>query len=904
MIEFDNNQINALQFYLDKFDNDFVERSEIQKERKQRRKTIQELTASPKKIESLSKSEINLIESSLWAYQRRYKKQIGNENDISKIKKTLKYLLFGNDNIFDRAHNVNTDPQYKIKYFGESKISELIFQSNASPNITLVNERSKNLAQRMGLDLEHKNFSDKFKAYDEFIKKVLNVTGLKTLDDVDFLLYFIDNTKFENDPLPRLKELKLKIKEEFAFVEDDFKRTTGKREDAKYLTKRMREFCRVLKQNLQPDFSNWKSYTNSANKRPGKDGVVKYWSTAWTGFTSHAFKGRVQDSVQLQTSVHDDYLDSGIWVSSSAKKEIQKVRKLLSSNNEVFKQLLQKLPANYFIGVYIKNDSKKYIEFELSDYTDKKFDGLLELLNDRKSEIGIGTWWEPKDVISMKTEIITEISDVFSKLLPIFQFLTNEKIELTDILIDPVNPENEFSKYEKILDNKSQIIFYGPPGTGKTYIAGNFAEFVIRDNVGKKYGDEPTSGKKTDWQQYLTNKLTAISPDEYKVDNSHGEEYFSLISQNDEKRIRVFYGNKEKKDDSVEVGFKEASTEWIKKVSIDNRFFIVINLSNASYIVLPYRDLKKNAQFRGGQNWDETGETSMWFTLSTVTEKQASLNTNDAVSGKRYNWNQFLFNLGSIFISDIEYVTFHPSYSYEEFVEGIKARTKDKGLEYYYEDGIFKRICTKARNDSTNKYVLIIDELNRGNLSKIFGELITTMENDKRDNLSVNLAYSKTKFSIPQNVYLVGTMNTADRSLVQVDVALRRRFGFVEFPPKPQLLSKPVDGISLDHLLVNLNKLVVHHSGNREYMIGHSFFMKSGKQFTNLSEVKFVFETEIIPLLQDYFYEDYVVLKDVLGEDFVDVNNQRINSLSEAQFKAALQPILEYGKPKAPEESV
>ena len=105
-------------------------------------------------------------------------------------------------------------------------------------------------------------------------------------------------------------------------------------------------------------------------------------------------------------------------------------------------------------------------------------------------------------------------------------------------------------------------------------------------------------------------------------------------------------------------------------------------------------------------------------------------------------------------------------------------------------------------------------------------------------------------------------------------------------------------------MLGNLNKLVINHSGNREYQIGHSFFMKNGKQFTSLSDVKFAFETEIIPLLQEYFYEDYSVLKDVLGEDFVDVDNQKITSLNETQFKTALNPILEYGKTKTTEETV
>jgi len=321
--------------------------------------------------------------------------------------------------------------------------------------------------------------------------------------------------------------------------------------------------------------------------------------------------------------------------------------------------------------------------------------------------------------------------------------------------------------------------------------------------------------------------------------------------------------------------------------------------------VLPYSTVIKKAQFRGGENWDKTGHESMWFTMTTIKEDEAVLSSIENIQGRRYNCNRFLFNLESIFVSDIEYITFHPSYSYEEFVEGIKARTNEKNnLEYYYDDGIFKRICNRAANDPKNKFVVVIDELNRGNLAKIFGELITIIENDKREEFPVRLAYSKQRFTVPKKLFLICTMNTADRSLVQIDIALRRRFGFEEFLPMPELLTKPIEGISLSQLLENLNKLILEHSGNREYRIGHAYFMSNGEQLTNLDELKFVFETDIIPLLQEYFYEDYSVLKDVLGGNFVDVDNQRIRSVSSTKFKEAIQPILEYGKQKATEESV
>ena len=169
-------------------------------------------------------------------------------------------------------------------------------------------------------------------------------------------------------------------------------------------------------------------------------------------------------------------------------------------------------------------------------------------------------------------------------------------------------------------------------------------------------------------------------------------------------------------------------------------------------------------------------------------------------------------------------------------------------------------------NDEKNPKILIIDEINRGNISKIFGELITIIENDKRGT-EITLAYSGEKFSVPKNVYIIGTMNTADQSLTHIDAALKRRFSSIEVMPDSSILKKGMK--NLPELLDKINEKV-REKRSRDNQIGHSYFMHDGKSINEIKELQFVFATDIIPLLRDYFYDSDDDLKDVLGEQFID----------------------------------
>lgn len=236
----------------------------------------------------------------------------------------------------------------------------------------------------------------------------------------------------------------------------------------------------------------------------------------------------------------------------------------------------------------------------------------------------------------------------------------------------------------------------------------------------------------------------------------------------------------------------------------------------------------------------------------------------------------------------IIFTTFHPSYSYEEFIEGIRPvvdRGKDS-LSYAVAPGIFKKFCALAAGSGyggvvgTHKekagmpYVFIIDEINRGNISKIFGELITLIENSKRagekEAVSVVLPYSGEEFSVPKNVYLIGTMNSADRSVALMDTALRRRFRFVEMMPQPQVLRQlkadRVGELDVADMLEVINGRLTYLY-DREHTIGHAFFTGLTGENATLEKLGYIFETAIFPLLQEYFYEDYEKIQLVLGDN-------------------------------------
>ncbi len=225
--------------------------------------------------------------------------------------------------------------------------------------------------------------------------------------------------------------------------------------------------------------------------------------------------------------------------------------------------------------------------------------------------------------------------------------------------------------------------------------------------------------------------------------------------------------------------------------------------------------------------------------------------------------------------------TFHPGYGYEDFLEGFRPATSAaQQLTFTLRAGLFKSLCSDAAAEKDREFFLVIDEINRGDIPRIFGELITLLERDKRGRF-LHLPVSGERFAVPGNVRIIGTMNTADRSIALLDTALRRRFGFVELlPDHTTLADAVVGGVPLGAWLQAVNAVVRAHVGRdaRNLQIGHAFLLEGEKPVTDPAKFARIVAEDIVPLLEEYCYEDYVKLEKILGKGLVDVAGQRVRS--------------------------
>jgi len=235
--------------------------------------------------------------------------------------------------------------------------------------------------------------------------------------------------------------------------------------------------------------------------------------------------------------------------------------------------------------------------------------------------------------------------------------------------------------------------------------------------------------------------------------------------------------------------------------------------------------------------------------------------------------------------------TFHPGYGYEDFIEGLRPEIVGGQMVFQRRDGVFKRLCADAEKRRDQRFFLVVDEINRGDVPRIFGELITVIEYDKR-NRPVTLPASGSPFLVPSNVFLVGTMNTADRSISLLDVALRRRFGFIELT---LLAKRKVGKLLLGPWLDALNERLRRHLKRdaRNLQIGHAYLLS--QNITSVAEFARILREDIIPLLEEYCYDDFGTLKDIIGSGLVDVERGRIREeMFESNKEEDLVQIVSY----------
>ncbi|EAI6810657.1 AAA family ATPase [Campylobacter jejuni] len=462
------------------------------------------------------------------------------------------------------------------------------------------------------------------------------------------------------------------------------------------------------------------------------------------------------------------------------------------------------------------------------------------------------------EIKNQKIEIIASINNIrkySSNRFLEYSVLGKNEVEsyakplFEDILSNSNLSAIKQSENEKILIENQNIplnqILYGPPGTGKTYHTIDKALEILGENL------ENRDEKKAKFDEYVKNGQIVFTT----FHQSYGYEEFvegikpRIDSKENSKEVEyeikdgIFKELCKKALDNYKVSLL-TQEEFVKSEDLENKIEIFLD-----ELVDQQKFIEKIQS--GGFKLEEynekyriiTDDTNANLYLNLEIFKTLLENKDKIINGRSIK--QILNNKHRRQID---------SY-YFQLVKLFKEREQD-----------YKVDNNPSEKPELKPYIIIIDEINRGNVSKIFGELITLIEASKRigekEELKVTLPYSGEKFGVPKNVYIIGTMNTADRSITSLDTALRRRFEFIEMIPDVSKLSMDCEGINLQELLKAINTCI-EYLLDREKTIGHAFFIG----VENLNDLKSIFQNKIIPLLQEYFYNDYALINAVLNDN-------------------------------------
>lgn len=443
-------------------------------------------------------------------------------------------------------------------------------------------------------------------------------------------------------------------------------------------------------------------------------------------------------------------------------------------------------------------------------------------------------------------------------------------------------------------------ILYGPAGTGKTYNTINYALSILDGRDPEK---QQTQDDRNKFKRYMDEGSISF----VTFHQSYGYEDFvegiKVVSENNQLTYPIIPGIFKNICQLASANVKSNISE---KFDLGNRAIWKMSLGRAGIEDDLYRSCLDNdvVLLGWGDDIDFTGCNELQTIKQKLTEFDYPINQLDTASSYVNTFKNKIKNGDLIVITDgnlkfraiaevigaYEYdseqefsyhqvrkvkwlKSFSPSLKNEDYFKKIFSQSTVYNLENAVDKDKLQNLLTKGKNEKSNidnKYVLIIDEINRGNISKIFGELITLIEDSKRagnkEELTLTLPYSNEPFSVPNNLYIIGTMNSSDRSLTSVDIALRRRFEFIEMMPKPDVLSGiDIEGVSVQYILETMNKRIKVLL-DRDHCIGHAYFTPLIEE-PSLELLMTIFEKRIIPLLQEYFFDDWTKINLVLGEN-------------------------------------
>nr|WP_315264540.1 AAA family ATPase [Moraxella osloensis] len=334
----------------------------------------------------------------------------------------------------------------------------------------------------------------------------------------------------------------------------------------------------------------------------------------------------------------------------------------------------------------------------------------------------------------------------------------------------------------------------------------------------------------------------------------------------------VFLDERKKGKSLLKVAEITNNLFFVTKLKINQREKAIANTAWSTLQQFSPADSKNVlVKNKSSQSYFDKDDSSNWFLLADSLPLLADLQ-NKLDDYQAAIHSEFQPNYLQPKLERFSFVSFHQAYGYEEFVEGIRPHIADNGqMSYRIESGAFLRLCQQAKQDPSHRYAMLIDEINRANVARVFGELMSLIEPSKRagqtDSLSVNLAYSRQPFSVPSNVDIYASMNSQDHSLSPLDMAFRRRFEFIECQPQPQLLGKVMaNGMEVDlaKLLTALNERISQNLA-KDSQLGHSFLWG----IDSLHALSAAFSHSIIPQVAQACQQHGQILQAIFGQTFI-----------------------------------